>query len=129
MAFITSAYSLEHHKTRQRNSCACLRGISLGEKRVLQDMICCSVLFILLKGRGTSYLAQGISYLVGGIYVTNILTIQLFYNNSKLIGLYFLKVGINGIKVKHKNLYLKLKWLTKNLHLIWLDYPYIYVPS
>ena len=60
----------------------CLRGVSCllgvypgGEKRVLQDMICCPVLFILLKGRGTSYLAQGISYLVGGIFICGSLTL------------------------------------------------------
>ena len=63
----------------------CLRGVSCllgvypgGEKRVLQDMICRPLLFIFLKGRGTSYLAQGISYLVGGIYVTNILLLNYF---------------------------------------------------
>ena len=40
-------------------------------------MICCPVLFILLKGRGTSYLARGISCLVGGICICCPLTLYI----------------------------------------------------
>ena len=54
-----------------------VRGLSWGVKRQLQDMICFPVLFILLKGRGTSYLAQGISYLVGGIFICCPLTLYI----------------------------------------------------
>ena len=40
-------------------------------------MICCPVLFILLRGRGTSCLARGISCLVGGIFICCPLTLYI----------------------------------------------------
>ena len=54
------------------------RGLYCNEKRVLQDMLCCPVLLILLKGKGTNYLVGGIFlfcplilYIHGTLYFTS----------------------------------------------------------